>query len=380
MSRRGHHLTTLSEMSSPPTPTLPVWGARFARLVQESFDFLGSQSDRSNEHLVVRAIPRSDGRHRVVYRYGVLGELLPFDVIEDFRDILARGRSVLDIAMFDAVTRQASPPLTARQERSTYFPIAATEADWNSLAGQPYMTALTADQLKNLEKLQPFVTGSGTLSEFAKVHNDDKHQAPLRLAVVPDAEFVMIFDHLFPPPASAGECWVDWVAPLAPVENGKDFVEYRSTEVIAGAAVEDVPVALAVEVSSGWRDVQHFLWEVLEFISRATAVLHDGDMKLADALRDYFAFRRDELEAFRKMLVEHDAASEAQWLTSRGGSAVPHDVDGIHLHPMATRPGVPVHSFAATVDWPALLSGDDLPPSSAKLVPWLQVERSNRPD
>jgi hypothetical protein len=365
-------MTTLSEMSSPPT--LPVWGARFARLVQESFDFLGSQSDRKNEHLVVRAIPRSDGEHRVVYRYGVLGELLPLDVIEDFRDILARARSVLDIAMFDAVTRQASPPLTARQERSTYFPIAATEADWKSLAGQPHMKALTVKQLTKLENIQPFVTGSATLSEFAKVHNDDKHQAPVRLAVVPDVEFVMLFNHLFPPPASAGEYWVDWVTPLAPVENGKDFVEYKSTEVIVRAAVEDVPVALAVEVPTGWRDVQHFLWEVLEFTSRATAVLHDGDMKLADALRDYFAFRRDELAAFRRMLVEHDAASEAQWLTSRGGSAVPHGADGIHLHPVATRPGVPVHSLPASVDWRTLLCVADFPPSFAKLVPWLQLK------
>lgn len=378
MSRRGHRLTTIGEMSS--SPTLPTWGARFARLIQESFDFLGSQSDRKNEHLVVRAIPRSDGKHRVVYRYGVLGELLPFDVTEDFRDILARARSVLDIAMFDAVTRQASPPLTAKQERSTYFPIAATEADWKSLAGQPHMKALTVNQLKKLEDIQPFVTGSATLTEFAKVHNDDKHQAPVRLAVVPDAEFVMLFDHLFPPPASAGECWVDWVTPLAPVENGKDFVEYRSTEVIAGAAAEDVPVALAVEVASGWRDVQHFLWEVLEFTSRATAVLHDGDMKLADALRDYFAFRRDELRAFRNMLVEHDPASEAQWLTSRGGSAVPHGADGIHLHPIATRPGVPAHSFPASIDWQALLAGGDFPPSFAKFVPWFQVERSNHSD
>lgn len=365
-------------MSSPPT--LPVWGARFAKLVQESFDFLGSQSDRKREHLVVRAIPRRDGEHRVVYRYGVRGELLPYDAVEDFRDILARARSVLDIAMFDAVMRQASPPLTAKQERSTYFPIAATEGDWKSLAGQPHMKALTVSQLKKLEQIQPFVTGSATLSEFTKVHNDDKHQAPVRLAVVPDAEFVMLFDHLAPPPASAGECWIDWATPLAPVENGKEFVEYRSTKVITGAAVEDVPVALAVEVSSGWRDVQHFLWEVLEFTSRATAVLHDGDMHLANAFRDYFAFRRDELEAFRGMLVEHDAASEAKWLTSRGGSAVPHGADGIHLHPVAARPGVRVHSFPANVDWQALLSGGDYPPSFAKLLPWLQPERSSRPD
>ncbi len=58
----------------------------------------------------MRAVPTRDGDYRVVYRCGVRGELIPLDVIEDLRDILARGRSVLDIAMFSAVCGPSKSP------------------------------------------------------------------------------------------------------------------------------------------------------------------------------------------------------------------------------------------------------------------------------
>lgn len=105
----------------------PVWRKRLSKMLKESFDFIGSNAKRHRESVAVRAIPKRDGDYRVVFRFGVRGEVLPDDAVEDFRDILARGRSILDIAMFTVVTAQAIPPLTDREQRNTYFPIATTK-------------------------------------------------------------------------------------------------------------------------------------------------------------------------------------------------------------------------------------------------------------
>ena len=308
----------------------PVWHKRLGKMLQESFDFIGSNAKRHRESVAVRAIPKRDGDYRVVYRFGVRGELLPDDVVEDFRDILARGRSVLDISIFTAVMEQANPPLTDREQRNTYFPIAATEAAWRSAEGHPYMKALTDKQRKRLRAIQPFVTGDAVIAEFAKIHNDDKHQMPMTLGVIPDPEFVMIWDHLDPPREMTREWWIDWVEPLPAVENGVDFVEYRSLDPIIDAGIEDVPIALAVLVNGEWRDVQHMLWDVMEFITRASSILHDGDVGLANAFKELFGLQRAQLAAFKKMMLEHDPDAEAEWLRLSGSTDLPHEQRGAH--------------------------------------------------
>ncbi len=80
---------------------------------------------------------------------------------------------------------QANPPLGEKEERNTYFPIAATEQAWRSMEGQPHMQALSRKQRDELRLIQPFATGDTVISEFAQVHNEDKHQFPLKLVVIP---------------------------------------------------------------------------------------------------------------------------------------------------------------------------------------------------
>jgi hypothetical protein len=321
----------------------PIWSARFSKMVNESFAFLTAEAQRSRERVAVRAVPARDGDHRVVYRCGVRGELVPLDVVEDLRDILARGRSVLDIAMFGAATAQAAPPLSEKDKKNTYFPIATTEQAWQSMEGQPHMQALTQNQRDSLRRLQPFETGDFAISEFARIHNEDKHQSPQQLVVIPDPQFVMMFENILPLPMLAEEYWLEWVEPLPAVANRVVVFEYRSLDPIQDAGIEEMPVALAVEVGGMRRDVEHFLWDVISFISRATAILHDGDTKLADSFRDYFTSRRTELEYFRKMLVDGDAEAERAWLAMRGQEQTGKSVEDVKLHLLAALPGSPLH-------------------------------------
>lgn len=296
----------------------PVWSKRLRRMIQESFNFIGAAASHHRERVAVRAVPIRDGDHRIVYRFGVRGELLPEDLVEDFRDILGRARSVLDIAMFGAATAVANPPLTDRQKHATYFPIAGTREQWNSAAGQPHMRALTEQQRGALREMQPFVTGNQVIAEFARIHNDDKHQRPLELFVIPDPEFVMLFRHLDPSPDETHEFWVDYVTPLPPVAQRVEFVEYRSVDAIRSAGVEDVPIALAVAVDGEWRDVQHLLWDLMEFVVRGASILDNGDTELADSMQSYFGSERALLDAFKKMMTTGDPAAEREWKSLAG--------------------------------------------------------------
>lgn len=295
----------------------PVWHNRFGYLIQEVFDYLEAIARYHRENVVVRGIPTLDGPHRVVYRFGVRGEPIPAKFVEDLRDILGRARSVLDIAMFDAATAQASPALTESQQRATYFPLATSEQAWKSMAGQPHMVALSANQQHALQAMQPFVTGDDAASWFHEVQNHDKHRRPLVLSLIPDPEFIMLFNYIEPPSGSA-EWWIDWVEPLPAVSNRVEFVEYRSAAHIKSAGIEDVPVAPAIWVDNGWRDVQHLLWHVLEFTSRGCAALGDGVTSLADSFHGYFTARRDQLAAFKKMMLTRDPEAERKWMSLSG--------------------------------------------------------------
>lgn len=93
--------------------------------------------------------------------------------------------------------------------------------------------------------MQPFVTGDEAISWFHEVQNHDKHCRPLVLSLIPDPEFVMLFNHIEPPTGTA-EWWIDWVEPLPAVRNRVDFVEYRSAAHIKSAGVEDIRVCCTV--------------------------------------------------------------------------------------------------------------------------------------
>ncbi|KSU54831.1 hypothetical protein AS029_07745 [Microbacterium enclense] len=296
---------------------VPVWANRLARIAGESFDFLRRSAQHLRKNVAVAAVPARDDPRQVTYRYGVRGELVPDDFTEDLRDLLGRARSVLDIAMTSTV--EATGLLSEKQLRSSYFPISETEQAWKSAAGQAHIQALPQDKQRALRALQPFVTGESSAYWFAEIHNADKHRRPLELRVIPDPEFVMIFTHLNPPYGS-NEYWLDWVDPLPAIENRVPFVTYRSAEPILDAGFEDIPLALAIWFDSEWRDVQHLLWDVMEFTTRACAILHDGDAAVADVMRTYFRAEREQLAAFKAMMTQAtsrgsaiDKAAEAEW-------------------------------------------------------------------
>ncbi|OAN37436.1 hypothetical protein A4X16_16635 [Microbacterium sp. H83] len=262
-----------------------------------------------------------DGDHRIVYRFGVRGELIPDEMTEKLRDILGRARSLLDIAMFTASTAAASPPLTESQERGVYFPIAETQSQWDKAIQKPHMMALEQSQRDALRAMQPFATGDPVITWFQKIHNDDKHRTPLQLATIPDPEFVMVFEHIEPPLHETREYWLDWVEPLPQVAQRVEFVECRSVDVIRPLDVEDVPIALAIWVDDGWRDIQHMLWDVIEFTVRGCQILDDGDTGLADSFKTYFGHMRAQLDAFTRMMRTGDPDAEREWKRLSGDTS-----------------------------------------------------------
>ncbi|QIS43648.1 hypothetical protein [Clavibacter capsici] len=292
---------------------LPIWGKRLGYLIQECFDFIGEVAAHHREKLVVRAVPVRKSQTEISYRYAVRGNLLPDNTDEKLRDIFGRARSVLDIAMFTAVKAAANPALTPKQERNTYFPISKDEAGWKSVCGQPHMQALSQSQRDNLRNIQPFVTQTSAISWFSDAHNVDKHQRPLVLSTIVDPEIVMFFGHLVPQFGTV-EYWLDWVNPLPAVEQRVEFARYRTIQPIFRAGVEDVPVSLGMWSEGQWRDIQHLLWDLLEFTARACELLDDGDTSMADAMKDYFGHERDQLNAFNKMMLTGDPKAEAEWL------------------------------------------------------------------
>jgi hypothetical protein len=294
--------------------------------VRDSLRFISEGAYHHHNRVVVRAVPVVDGDRRVVYRYGVRGQPVLQDWDEELHDILGAAGSVLEIAMFNAATTQADPPLTPREEARTQFPIASTRDMWRSMAGQPHIRALTQSQRNALRAIQPFETGDGVMTWFHTVYNHDRHRRPLELAAIPDPQFVMLFMKL-EPPMGTHEYWLDYVDPLPQIANRVEFVEYRSSRRIQGAGLEEVPITLAIWVDGRWRDIQDLLWSVMEFMARACAILSDDDLEHADALREYMSAERAQLAAFGKMMAEAsstrsaiDPASEKEWQRRAGAT------------------------------------------------------------
>ncbi|WP_460572976.1 hypothetical protein [Humibacter soli] len=263
-----------------------------------------------HNQVVVRGVPVLDGDRRVIYRYGVRGVPAPDGWDEELHDILGAAGSVLEIAMFNVATSQANPSLTPSQESRTHFPIASTEAGWRSMAGQPHIRALTTAQRDELRAIQPFATGDPIMAWFHTVYNHDRHRRPLELAAIPDPEFVMLFMNI-EPPMGTNEYWLDWIDPLPRIENGVEFVAYRSKQRIRRAGLEDVPVSLAIWVDGRWQDIQDLLWEVMEFTARACAILSNEDVSHVDALREYMTAERQQLAVFRKMMTRANSTNSA---------------------------------------------------------------------
>lgn len=63
----------------------------------------------------------------------------------------------------------------------------------------------------------------------------------------------------------------------------------------------------------------------MEFIIRASSILHDGDVGLANAFKEFFGLQRAQLAAFKKMMLERDPEAEAEWLRLSGNTRLPHE-------------------------------------------------------
>lgn len=291
------------------------WDARLWHLVHESRDYIQRSGAFKNEVINVTAVATlRDRNRRAVYSLRVRGVPDLTTWVEELRDIIGRAYAVLDNAMWDAVTRDTAVAYSESEEKQIYFPITVNAAEWSKFEKRKHASALTTATLASLRAIQPFVAGSDIALLLKAVNNSDKHRYPLNLSIRVDKQFVMLFDDIEHGKDGSGTWDIDWVEPLPELRSREKLVEYRSENAIVSAPELGVPLTLCIQVGDEWVDLQDLLWDINEFVARAAGILRDGDTLLADYLKAHFDFEREQLAAFRKMMVDHDPIAEMQWL------------------------------------------------------------------
>ena len=295
------------------------WEPRLRYLVKEINDFLAEVGEfRATPKRVtaVPVMPIRDRNRRVTYTMRVDGEPFPEAWVEQVRDMISRARSLLDNAMWTAAHRDPSVIYNSDQSRRIYFPVAKNASDWAAFEKTAHGASLTSAVRTALRGIQPFVTGAFTVTLLSKSNNDDKHKLPLSLQMMPDRLFVFYPDVDFGK-RGRGKTNFALSAPLLPIGN-RILGEFTSEYPIARARSFDVPTALCISIGQDWVDVQDFLWDVLEMVVRATAILSDGDTSLADGVKRYIRQQRAQLDAFRK-IFDGDVVAQALWEASSFG-------------------------------------------------------------
>ncbi|WP_341942332.1 hypothetical protein [Microbacterium sp. LWH10-1.2] len=280
---------------------------RIGILMQESLDFIGESAAHHKTQIKVLAVPRFDPDHRrAVYVVRARGELVPVELEYKLSNILFQARATLDRAVFAA--SHANPQLTwTRQEDvQTAFPIAATEAIWNSHAARKHIAHLGKRKIAQIRSIQPFVTGASLPELLNDLHRFDKHREPLTLSLIADPQFPMPFNHVTDHPAGPGEWWIDFAQPNPPLAPGIELVERRTTRPMVAAGPEDIPVTLAARIGGELVDVQDLLWDTMEYVSRAAEILEGQRPTVANALAAYFAAERRQLAAFQRGMLDDD--------------------------------------------------------------------------
>jgi hypothetical protein len=302
-------------MASPSGPNPLIQRREY--LIKEINAFIEMTGrEKRASRVEIEAVPRLwDRNRRAVYTLRVRGELLPPEWVEKLRDIVGRARSLLDNAMWTAAGGDRPGAYTSREQDQIKFPVAHTSDDWANFEARKHALALSRSTRSQLREMQPFVTARPVIRWLNRTNNVDKHRYPLRLAIVPDALFVMPLN-----PAIAGSPGRDhngfrW-QPLKPVEHGKKLLEYRHPSALHGLLPVEVPVALCVDVDGQWVDVQDFLWDTVELVARASAILTDGDTTWADFHRALFDAEREQLGNFRRMMVDEDPLAKMAWLAT----------------------------------------------------------------
>lgn len=290
------------------------WEARLWHLVHESQDYIQRSGAFKNEAIKVTAVAiLRDRNRRAVYSLRVRGVPDFTTWVEELRDTVGRAHAVLDNAMWDAATR-GGVKYSESEEKQIYFPIAADPTEWTKFEKRKHASALNPATLASLRAIQPFVTGSDIALWLKSVNNTDKHRYPLNLSIRVDRQFVMLFDEIEHGKGGSGSWDIDWVDPLPEVRGREKLVEYRSDNAIVSAPELEVPLTLCIQIGQEWVDLQDFLWDINEFVARAAGILRDGDTLLADYLKAHFDFEREQLAAFRKMMIDHDPIAEMTWL------------------------------------------------------------------
>lgn len=298
------------------TPSDASWRNRLVYLMREIDLFFDATREYKESHEVTATATLRERNRLAVWRLRVKGEPFPADWIEEVRDIVGRARAILDNAMFTAV-EATGVTLNSKQRSAVYFPIAKNAGDWTVFTNSAHAAALSQDTVDALRALQPFVSGSETASMLTKANNDDKHKKPLTLAMMPDPLFVMDFDvdHGGRDP---GKVTVDWFTPARPVANGDELARFRSETAMIATRESKVPVALCIDVAGDWIDIQDFLWDIQILLLDASTVLGTVDPILAEGYRALVVLKRQQLDAFRRMILNNDRAAESEWLEISG--------------------------------------------------------------
>jgi len=283
-------------------------------LIREIADFIQrTGAEASKARVSIQVLPRiRDRGSRVTYRVRVHGELLVEDWYEELRDIINRARSLLDNAMWAAAGGGDPGRYTKQEKDRIKFPLAQHENEWLSFESSKHGASIGVDALGKLREIQPFVTADTVVQMFNKVNNLDKHRDPLELALVPDALFAIVLAPGVAGVPGENAHGFQW-APLGPLQNGKDVLDYRASTPLPNMVPVDLPAALCIEVDGRWIDVQDFLEDIVVFTVTATSILGDGDTAWADAHKAKFAAERAQLRNFRKMLRDNDPVAELYW-------------------------------------------------------------------
>lgn len=301
--------------------------------MQEAFDFIGESADHHHNKLKVLAVPRLDpDRRRAVYFVRARGQLVPAELEYKLSSILFQARATLDRAIFAASHADPSETWTESENTQTAFPIAATEAHWDSLTRRKHLVALGERRVANLRDIQPFTTGASLPGLLNDLHRFDKHRDPLTLFLIADPQFPMLFNHVIDHPAGPGEWWIDFVQPNPPLAVGLELVERRTTRPMVSAGPEDIPVALAARIGEDLVDVQDLLWDAMEYVSRAVEILEGQKPTAADAFAAYISAERRQLAAFQRGMLDDDWT---EWLYLSGsdgnqGASFRSTADGTH--------------------------------------------------
>lgn len=183
-------------------------------------------------------------------------------------DALSNYRGALDGLAWELAHMEGRKVATEHQ-RSLYFPLAATEAKWNSMQTTT-LASMPKVILARLETVQPFhfePVEEGIGLYLNQMNNLDKHRAALgvELRVVDKVTYAI---HVKPEdPNSRSDFELQFVAPDRPVVDGDELFVLQEAEPVRSLTVPKLPLVLCVGVNGK----RHNVFHLLDLIERQVA-------------------------------------------------------------------------------------------------------------